>query len=506
VVDAFSEQPFRVLPDAGWLISKGTKLSFYNPQSEKTEVACPAKHNITALAADKDFWWVGTEGDGLIRISKSGNPPKIWTEADGLLMPAISALCRQGDRLWVGFNFHGCGGLGYLDVKTGKFVGVQQDANFSTPGTNSYGPGDTPVISFQAADEKSIWVKTIIFLQQRDSLSGRVLQNIPLYSDVLSIHNGFLATSAQSGQASGDIGGVKICNLANNVWTKVELSDDFSENHISALCPDGQYVWAAGHPQRTAGDSFITLVDLPSSKIIARYAFENVAWIYWVGVSESDVWFLAGLGSSGTKLYRFEKPTAASSFIPSKSAVWTAPETTPRVFQTAEDERLEFLQKNFSNFVPVQFHKGANGEAAIQYLHFNENKFVYLGKYYCGFKFTAPSWLDGDFEWLHIQAKTEANKDFSTRTLQWYIIPENGRSTGFQDVNSDSLTNYPVLQKQFPYTHTLITQHLAVNLLEPGRTYAIWFALQEKDPPDIAFAMTINSKRGTNEFGILPLR
>jgi hypothetical protein len=347
---------------------------------------------------------------------------------------------------------------------------------------------------------------SISSLQQRDSLSGRVIRTIPVHSDVVSIHPGFLATSAQSGQSRADIGGVKIFNLASNQWTKVDLSNDSVENQISALCADGQHVWAAAVPKKLREDTFITLVDMPSSKILARYAFENVAWIHWVGVSESDVWFLAGLGSSGTKLYRFEKPTVAHSFMPSKSAVWTAPETTPRVFQTAEDERLEFLQKNFSNFVPVQFHKGANGEAAIQYLHFNENKFVYLGKYYCGFKFTVPSWLDGNFEWLRILAKTEANKDFSTRTLQWYIIPENGRSTGFQDVNSDSLTNYPVLQKQFPYTHTLITQHLAMNLLEPGRTYAIWFALQEKDPPDIAFAMTINSKRGMNEFGALPLR
>ena len=504
-VDAFSEWPFQALQDAGWLISKGTTLSFYNPQGEKTEVACPAKYNITALAADKDFWWVGTEGDGLIRISKSGNPPKIWTEADGLLIPAISALCRQGDRLWVGFNFHGSGGLGYLDIKTGKFAGLQQDANFSTPGTNSYGPGDAPVTSIQAADEKSIWVNSISSLQQRDSMSGRVIRTIPVYSGVVSIHNGFLATSAQSGQSRADLGGVKILNLASNLWTKVDLSNDSVENQISALCADGQHVWAAAVPKKLREDTFITLVDMPSSKILARYAFENVAWIHWVGVSESDVWFLAGLGRDKIKLYRFEKPTVAHSFIPSKSAVWTVPETTPRVFQTADDERLEFLQKNFSNFVPVQFHKGANGEADIQYLHFNENRFVYLGGNYCGFKFTVPAWLDGDFEWLYILAKTGANKDFSTKTMQWYIIPEHGRSGGFDNYDPNSLAYYPLLQRQFPYTHMLITQNLAMNRLEPGKTYAIWFGFQEKDPPDIAFAMTIHSERGTNEFGKLPM-
>jgi hypothetical protein len=42
--------------------------------------------------------------------------------------------------------------------------------------------------------------------------------------------------------------------------------------------------------------------------------------------------------------------------------------------------------------------------------------------------------------------------------------------------------------------------------LKPGQTYAIWFSFKEKDMPDIAFAMTIKSNRGTNEFGALPLR
>jgi hypothetical protein len=56
---------------------------------------------LAALAADKDFWWIGTGGDGLIRISKSGNAPQVWTESDGLFMPAISAPCRQSDRLTI---------------------------------------------------------------------------------------------------------------------------------------------------------------------------------------------------------------------------------------------------------------------------------------------------------------------------------------------------------------------------------------------------------------------
>jgi hypothetical protein len=51
----------------------------------------------------------------------------------------------------------------------------------------------------------------------------------------------------------------------------------------------------------------------------------------------------------------------------------------------------------------------------------------------------------------------------------------------------------------------LTTQNLDMKQLEPGKTYGIWFEFDEKNMPDIAFAMTVNSKRGTNEFGMLPL-
>jgi hypothetical protein len=178
VVDSFSEWPFCVVQDNGWLISKGAKLSFYDMHGGKMDVACPTRRNITALAADKDFWWIGTEGDGLIRISKSGNPPKFWTETNGLLMPAISALYRNGDRLWTGFNFRGSGGLGYLDVKTEKFIGLHRDINFSAQGAGATTPGDAPVVSIQTANEKSFWLYSGNELQQCDSASGQPTRTI----------------------------------------------------------------------------------------------------------------------------------------------------------------------------------------------------------------------------------------------------------------------------------------------------------------------------------------
>src|ERR1051325_4194838 len=95
-------------------------------------------------------------------------------------------------------------------------------------------------------------------------------------------------------------------------------------------------------------------------------------------------------------------------------------------------KRVEFFQKNFSKFVPMQFRKGKNNEAMIQILPVRTNTFQFEGVYYCGFRFKIPEWLDGDFKWFYLQAKNETNKSFSTHSLQWFIIPETGKPRGFE--------------------------------------------------------------------------
>ena len=170
------------------------------------------------------------------------------------------------------------------------------------------------------------------------------------------------------------------------------------------------------------------------------------------------------------------------------------------------ERRVEFLQRNFSKFVPVQFQKGTNSEAAIQILHVRENMFEFEGAYYVGFKFTVPEWLDGDFEWFYLFAKTETNKDFRSSTLNWYIIPETGRAKGFEYFQKADFPQYSGLKARFPYTHTLTTQDLDRGRLKPGKTYGIWFGFKERDMSDIAFAITIRSERGARDFGVLPLR
>lgn len=169
----------------------------------------------------------------------------------------------------------------------------------------------------------------------------------------------------------------------------------------------------------------------------------------------------------------------------------------------AIEQRVLFFQANFNRFVPVQFEKSTNSLAVIRHLKVKENTFDYEGKHYCGFKFTVPDWIDGDFKWMHILAKTQAQKDFGAKNMEWYIIPEKGTMDGFEYFFHSGVKNSYYLSELFPYTNGFFNQQLDQDRLTAGATYAIWFGFEEADLPDIAFAMTIDSPRGFKEFGEL---
>jgi hypothetical protein len=255
---------------------------------------------------------------------------------------------------------------------------------------------------------------------------------------------------------------------------------------VTALALNGSDVWIGGR-------GFLAVMDLNQGKIQKVYYLPSRS-LDKLEVAENFVWVQT------TEKYEHKLFWFTKSGLPA-----TSQEGLLSGAQPADDRRQAFIQKNFAKFVPVQFQKDANSEAALQRLHVRGNMFENEGMYYCGFKFTVPAWLDGDFEWMYILAKTEAEKDLTVNTT-WGIIPESGWSEGFKGFAPNSVAQHPQLKRQFLYTNHFVTQNLDMDRLERGKTYGIWFGFQEENMPDIAFAITINSKRGTNEFGALPLR
>jgi hypothetical protein len=178
-----------------------------------------------------------------------------------------------------------------------------------------------------------------------------------------------------------------------------------------------------------------------------------------------------------------------------------------------DQARKNFLLACFSIFVPSSFQKdAANGFAQLQIIPIkNRYKWTVDEASYVAFKFTLPSWNDGDLKFLFAINKTEQTKDFTSSKTQFGLMSADGYFNGtnglggFDNYQHAELKNYPMLQKMLPYSHTFDILEVKKNHLQPGKTYAIWFALKEENHPGLVVAATIDSQTGTNEFGMLPL-
>jgi hypothetical protein len=190
---------------------------------------------------------------------------------------------------------------------------------------------------------------------------------------------------------------------------------------------------------------------------------------------------------------------------------WTTWENAAaRAVRKGQEARFDFiacrpyLQENFSKFVPVIFEKDSTGLARLQVLS-GAGSFEYGGKYFYGFRFTIPRELDGDFEWAFTIPQTEATRKYAGGGGDFFILPRTGSMEGFKTFRRLNLSRFPRLQQQFPDTKEVIYQTLPQSALRPGDEYAIWFAFDAPNPPEIAFALSVDSEAGRHRFGRLPL-
>jgi hypothetical protein len=479
-------------------IASGTTLQCYEPATESTvNVNLPLKlaHPITAIEADDKDLWLGTDGGGLVRIPQSGGTAREFGEKDGFPMPSLTALLLIQGRLLIGFGFQRSGAFGYLDTATEKFTGVMAEASIHKSRQEAVqNPPETSISSITTKEGTNILVASGIGLQRFDLASRKWTLAVPEdLADIRGVSDNSMPTNSRFLAAQVPTRCVAICKLPGTQWTCVNISTDLTEDSAMSISTDQSnpnWLWIGGFHGK------VTLLDMATSKIIGECNLPSHGVVRWIFDGPDNIIFIAMSKYSETyDLYCLKKPALSG----------TRPNAAPVREQTAIERQLEVLQKNFAKFVPVQFRKEANGEAAIQRLHVRDNMFKYRDKYYCGFKFTVPAWLDGDFEWMYVLAKTEAEKDFNTPTLSALVIPEKGNEGIYDDFDRKTLADYPQLQRQFPYTHKLSTQNLGMNEFKPGETYAICFRFEEENMPDVAFAMTIHSQQGTNEFGTLPL-
>lgn len=117
-----SPSTFTTDADGLWLAIAGQLLRLDFDLKTNAVVILPVDPYvpITCLCLGVEKIWLGTSGAGLIEYNKATHGCRHLTEADGLMMNDLSSLYQEGDSLWLGYGGDAGGGLGHLDLRSGK--------------------------------------------------------------------------------------------------------------------------------------------------------------------------------------------------------------------------------------------------------------------------------------------------------------------------------------------------------------------------------------------------
>lgn len=494
------------IDEAGLWIASGSQLLHLDLELRTNlivDLPKDADTPVTTLDIGTDKIWIGTGGDGLIEFDKASRQCRRLTITDGLLMNQICSTCLSGNTLWIGYGYKGdsvpwgsahptdAGGIGLLNLSSHQFISftpsLARGADSFTH-VNRY-PHQEPfdqaprraVFAITAGQSGDIWFvprgEGLRRFQSRSNIWETVLPGT--YVCCLAVDADQLYAGqfrGMSGDAKGASFGLKTFDFRGGAWRDFPAVEGLPRNAISTLARDGSDLWIAGM-------GYLAWVD-PVQDVIKKFANIPAYCVDKIQVGGGYVW-----AQYNGYLYR-----APLSVIEDSASTAT------------RSSQREFIQTNFAKLVPFRFQKDANGAASLQRLNVRGNMIERGRMYYCGFKFTVPAWADGNLKLMYVMAKTEAEKNFSVTYMNSDIIPENGPSVGSFEFLREDLASYPQLGARFPYTRKVTTQDFDVNHLEPGKTYGIWFEFDNKNLSDITFAMTIDSPRGTKEFGTLPLR
>jgi hypothetical protein len=101
----------------------------------EVRIPLPATNEVAfnCMMVDGENVWLGTAGNGLWRISKTGCEQ--FTVGDGLLMDSVRRLGRDGDTLWIGYAERQSGGLGAFSLASQHFKSFMPAFN-----TNAFRP------------------------------------------------------------------------------------------------------------------------------------------------------------------------------------------------------------------------------------------------------------------------------------------------------------------------------------------------------------------------------
>jgi len=293
-----------VTPDATsfWIGDGNRVLQFNKRTSSVSEIQppIPLHSPITCLAVRDNSIWLATDEDGVLQMTKSGGQYRLWTVRDGLLCPGIIAMFPEGDKLWLGFAYKNNGGLGYIDLKSQKFVAAMSPVwLFKTPEEHAQSALEAPVSVILPNGSRSLWIGTWGGLQVFHPATSTWSTSLrkPISSVAVTSNRVAVSTHANT---------VSILDLTSNNWSgDVDLSICFKLPLPAIVAWDADALWIGG-----GADKKLAIYD-PKTKQFPHSVGFTGSWPRWLEFDETHAWIVTRRPRmSGSLLERVEKPAA----------------------------------------------------------------------------------------------------------------------------------------------------------------------------------------------------
>ncbi len=471
---------------------------------EVTPVTAPIHPRVRQMVMHRGHLWLATGGGLYVWDPATG---KVVTNSveQGLLMPSVTALAPDGDRIWVGFGSSGTtsstGGLGYWDLAANRFVGRMVELPDSVAlepgykrmreaGLELAGMPRRYVLGLSLVPGGPLWISTPSRLlrhqpgakpeweQDATQFSGARLMEFAATPDWVAV-----ATREPSGWNSEqtNFGGLFLLNVQQRTHRRLGVPEGLPNNDVTAVSlRDGRLL--------AGGIGFLAWLNPVSARVekLRRIATQHP--VSDLIVTGRDLWFTAGPG-----LYRvpadlnWSEPapppeTSRSREITSLAAAQALVrerEEVKRVYRTIDvpeyaalnEQHLAFVRRAALEF-PVLTMPTRSGTNASW---FQKRALNRAGRGYDGFRFRNTLNETADLGWIFA---AEAAGSFA----RWWIYPVKGPSLkGFDSWYSPTMayTNAP-WDGHGSYSVTL--QYLSSGQLMPGQDYILWFEFSDARP------------------------
>ena len=510
-----SLKPVRVFPgpevvfavdDSRMWIADRTGFYRYDFRNDTLEsVPIRANLRVRSILTHRDKVWFAT-AEGLYAFDPRDKSVVTNAVDQGLLMPSVTALCADADRLWVGFGSSkggsSIGGLGFMKLPENRFVGLMSELPAtlaSTPARKRERPDSMQsagaqrryITGLAKSTSGPLWVTSTsrLFRYGIDddaweavipAMNGAVVGTVAASSNYVVI-----PCYEPTGWSSMDtnFGGVFIYDVQKKTSRRLTNTDGLPNNKLYSAVIDGQKAWLGG-------DGFLAVIDLPSARLDKIWPLSSAFPVRSLAMTGNDLWF-----SSGPGLYRLSNDAETEAVLAASGA--TKPAAAPEI--TDAQAARDLLKKRGASYqtygtldtmegreMTAQFNAFIRGAAKDFLLlepvgpkstnHFIELTMNKHGRGIDGFRFRGTLQEPADFGWI---LASEQPTSFNS----WFITPaEDTPMKGFNDLYPPKVAYTNAPWTGLPTKFSVTLQFLHDGQILPGKEYIIWMDFRDERP------------------------